>query len=139
LGLIQKSFYIWRQFKKKYVGTEMEKPIIIIFLPQAEDFVDGLELNARRKLFSTIRKTKERVIGHWFIKLKDSEGIFEFRVNECGKFYRLFSFWDTESDTETMVVATHGIAKKKNQTPKEEIRKAERIRKEYFEQKNSKR
>jgi len=41
----------------------MEKPITVIFLSQAEEFVVELENKARRKLFSVIRKTKERIIG----------------------------------------------------------------------------
>jgi phage-related protein len=95
-----------------------------------------MEEKARRKLFQAIRKTKIREIGQWFTKLKESDGIYEFRVDESGKFYRLFAFWDTEFEAETLVVGTHGIAKKTNKTPKEEIKKAERIKREYFEQKN---
>jgi phage-related protein len=33
-------------------------------------------------------------------------------------------------------LATHGFVKKTQKTPKGEIKKAEEIRKEYFEQKN---
>ena len=48
--------------------------------------------------------------------------------------YRLFAFWD--KDTNTLVVATHGIVKKTQKTPSSEIAKAEGIRKQYFEIKN---
>jgi phage-related protein len=116
----------------------MEKPISIIFLPQAEDFVDSLDDKSRRKLFAIIRKTKEKIIGHWFMKLKSSNGIYEFRFDESEKFYRLFAFWDNEGENETLVVGTHGIIKKTNKTPKEEINKAEKIKKEYFENKATK-
>ena len=47
--------------------------------------------------------------------------------------YRLFAFWDTQTDT--LVIATHGIIKKTQKTPKKEIAKAERIRQEYFDAK----
>ena len=50
--------------------------------------------------------------------------------------YRLFSFWDTE--TETLVIATHGIIKKTQKTPSKEIAKAEQMRKMYFEFKKEK-
>ena len=53
----------------------------------------------------------------------------EFRTLYNGICYRLFSFWDT--DTDTMVVATHGIVKKTMKTPVKEIAKAEEIRKVY--------
>ena len=51
-----------------------------------------------------------------------------------GNCYRLFSFWDTE--TGTLIVATHGIVKKTQKTPQKEIAKAEEIRQQYFELKH---
>ena len=116
----------------------MEKPIEVIFLPLAEKFVESIEPKARKKLFQGIRKTKERLIGDWFSKMKGSDGIFEFPFEESGKFYRLFAFWDTEGETENLISGTHGIAKKTNKTPKDEIRKADRLKREYFEEKNLK-
>ena len=68
-----------------------------------------------------------------FKKLDNSE-IWEFRTLFNGNCYRLFSFWDTETDT--LVIATHGIVKKTQKTPKKEITKAEEIRKQYFELKH---
>lgn len=111
----------------------MEKPIVVIFLPQAEDFVDSLEEKTRRKLLQAVRKTSDRIIGQWFKKLTGSDGIFEFRIDDNGKFYRLFAFWDKSQQNETLIVGTHGIIKKTDKTPKEEIKKAERIQREYFE------
>lgn len=49
--------------------------------------------------------------------------------------YRLFAFWDTDGDT--LVIATHGIIKKTQKTPKKEITKAETIRRRYFELKKT--
>ena len=68
-----------------------------------------------------------------FKKLEDTE-IWEFRTLFNGTCYRFFAFWDTE--LEALVVATHGIVKKTQKTPKKEIKKAEAIRKEYFDDKN---
>ncbi len=113
----------------------MEKPIEVIFMKQAEEFTNSLEEEPNKKLFQAIRKTKERLFGQWFTKLKGSDGIFEFRVDDGGKFYRLFAFWDTEGEEETLVVATHGLTKKTNKTPPAEIRKAEQQKRDYFEEK----
>ena len=49
--------------------------------------------------------------------------------------YRIFAFWDKSDNIETFVVATHGIIKKTDKTPKVEIEKARAIMKLYFEQK----
>lgn len=50
--------------------------------------------------------------------------------------YRLFAFWDTESDT--LIVATHGIIKKTQKTPSKEIAKAEKMKEIYFNNKKQK-
>ena len=68
-----------------------------------------------------------------FKKLDNSE-IWEFRTLYQGVAYRLFSLWDKESDS--LVVATHGIIKKTQKTPSKEIARAEEIRRKYFEAKN---
>ena len=68
-----------------------------------------------------------------FKKLESSE-IWEFRTLFNGTCYRLFAFWDTE--IEALIVATHGIVKKTQKTPKREIEKAEKLMKEYFNDKN---
>lgn len=115
----------------------MEKPIEVIFLKQAEEFTNSIDNIPRKKLFQVIRKTKERLFGQWFTKLKSSDGIFEFRIDDSGKFYRLFAFWDTKEEQETLVVATHGLIKKTNKTPPTEIRKAEQIKRQYFEEKKT--
>jgi phage-related protein len=113
----------------------MEKEIKVIFLNQAESFVDKMEDKARLKLFRAVRKVQERIFGDWFSKMSGSDGIFEFRIVENGIFYRLFAFWDTKDYKTTLVVATHGITKKSNKTPKGEIQKAENIKNEYFKNK----
>ena len=69
--------------------------------------MEELDINARRKLFLAIKKTKERIIGQWFTKRKNGEGIYEFRFDESDKFYILFVFWDTDGATETLIVGTH--------------------------------
>lgn len=68
-----------------------------------------------------------------FKKLENSDDIWEFRTKYSGIAYRLFAFWDTES--ETLVIATHGIIKKTQKTPSKEIAKAERIKQMYFARK----
>jgi phage-related protein len=50
--------------------------------------------------------------------------------------FRLFAFWDKTEKTETVVISTHGIIKKTDKTPKNEIEKAEKLREKYFNNKN---
>ena len=48
----------------------------------------------------------------------------------------MLAFWDKSEDITTLVLATHGFIKKTQKTPSREIKRAEEIRKQYFEQKN---
>ncbi len=113
----------------------MDKPIFnLVTLKEAEDFIDSLSPAVVRKIFFNIDKVAGGVKDpELFKKLGDTE-IWEFRTIWQGMAYRLFSFWD--KDEETLVVATHGLVKKSQKTPKGEIKKAQAIRKQYFENKN---
>ena len=110
----------------------MEKPIEIVLLKQAEDFLNEIEEPVRRKFFVSMRKTKSRIFGDWFKKMVGTNDIYEFRVGSKGKFYRLFSFWDSRDGKQTLVICTHGLIKKSNKTPKYELGKAEDIKDKYF-------
>lgn len=100
---------------------------------EADIFLHSLESGAQKKISENIRKL---LIGYkdsnLFKKLKGTD-IWELRTLYNGICYRLFAFWDTEK--RSLVVATHGIVKKTQKTPKKEIEKAERIRNEYFRNK----
>jgi len=61
----------------------------------------------------------------------ENTDIWEFRTLYNKTAYRLFAFWDVESDT--LVIATHGMVKKTQKTPSREMTKAEAIMRRYFE------
>jgi len=63
--------------------------------------------------------------------------IWEFRTKYKLLHHRLFAFWDKTESTETFVIATHGVIKKTDKVPKNEIEKAKRIMQIYFEQKSN--
>lgn len=109
------------------------KTIKVILSEEAESFVRLQPIKAQQKITYNIRKLESGVMdNNLFKKLGNSE-IWELRTLFSGICYRLFAFWDTE--TETLVVATHGIIKKTQKTPQKEIQRAEEIRKEYFNDK----
>lgn len=111
----------------------MDKPLFkISALPEAVEFLDSLATAVVRKIYFNIDKVASGVKDPELFK-KLSDNIWEFRTLYQGMAYRLFAFWD--KDNETLVVATHGLVKKTQKTPKKEIDKAEKIRKEYFENK----
>lgn len=113
----------------------MEKPLFnLITLKEASEFIESLPEKVQDKVLFNIRKVRFGVKDiNLFKKLGDSN-IWEFRTSYQGMAYRLFAFWD--KDKETLVVATHGLVKKTTKTPKSEIEKAERIRNQWFNNKD---
>ena len=105
----------------------------LVLLEEAKNFLQSLPAQAYKKiLYNVDRIARGEKNSELFKKLEGSE-IWEFRTLYGGVAYRLFAFWDTER--QTLVVATHGIIKKTQKTPKKEIARAEAFMKQYFEYK----
>lgn len=109
----------------------MHKGFEVIFLEEAIDFLESLDLKTREKIYYNVDKAKLGLDPKLFKKL--TEDIWEFRTRYDGVQFRLFAFWDRTDKTETLVISTHGIVKKTSKVPKTDIEKAARIRKEYFD------
>jgi phage-related protein len=108
----------------------------IIFLEWAKDFLDDLDEKTRKKVMYNIWKSRDVNDPELFKKLDGN--IWEFRTKFLTNQIRLLAFWDKTQKQETLVVATHGFIKKTQKTPKSEIEKAEKIRKQYFKEKGGK-
>jgi|SRR3989339_1415639 len=108
----------------------------VIFLEWANNFLDSLEDKTRQKVIYNVWKSREINDPELFKKL--NENIWEFRTTFLSKHIRLLAFWDKTEKSETLVIATHGFIKKTQKTPKSEIEKAERIREQYFKEKEGK-
>ena len=115
----------------------MKQNFEVELLPEAIEFLDRLDDKTREKIYYNIKKAQFVNDKELFKKL--NEYIWEFRTLYNKKAYRLFSFWDKIEGEETFVIATHGILKKTQKTPSKEIKKAEEIRKQYFENKRKQR
>ena len=108
----------------------------IIFLEWAKEFLDNLDDKTRKKVIYNIWKSRDVNDPELFKKLDGN--IWEFRTKFLTNQIRLLAFWDKTEKEETLVVATHGFIKKTQKTPKSEIEKAEKIRKQYFKKKGEK-
>ena len=107
-----------------------EYKIKVILLDEALAFVRSLPIKVQEKIVYNYKRIENGLMSKALFKKLDDSEIWEFRTLYNGNCYRLFSFWDTE--TETFIIATHGIVKKSQKTPQKEIAKAEKIREEYF-------
>jgi len=114
----------------------VDKSFEIEFLDEAFEFLQSLERKHYEKILYNIRKVQVEKDPELFKKL--TEDIWEFRTLYQSLNYRLLSFWDKTSTSETLVVCTHGFIKKRNKVPEQEIQKAIQSRIKYFEDKQSK-
>ena len=74
------------------------------------------------------------VIPEKYLKhLEGSDGLFEIRVQVGSNIYRIFCFFDEGQ----LVVLGNAFQKKTQQTPKQELEKAAKIKKAYFDEKQS--
>ena len=112
----------------------MKSKFEIIFLEEAIEFVRNLDAKSRKKIYYNIDKAKFLNDPKLFEKLEGE--IWYFRTKSFSFQYRIFAFWDKTDNRNTLVLATHGVIKKSNKIPKNEIQKAERIRQEYINNKN---
>lgn len=108
--------------------------IQVVLLDEALTFVRSLPLKVQQKITYNYKKIEHGIVDKELFKKLENSEIWEFRTLFNGNCYRLFSFGDTE--TGTLIVATHGIVKKTQKTPQKEIAKAEEIRQQYFELKH---
>jgi len=66
--------------------------------------------------------------------MEGTKGIYEVRVEVGSDIYRVFSFFDKGQ----LVILVNGFQKKSQKTPKKEIELAEKLKKQYFDEKESK-
>ena len=76
-------------------------------------------------------ETQRIIPKKFFRSIEESDGLFEIRVELNSNIYRIFCCLDEGA----VVVLFHGFQKKSQKTPKGEIKRAERIKKEYFDEK----
>ena len=73
----------------------------------------------------------ERVPETYLKHLENTDGLYEIRVQLASDIFRIFCFFDQEQ----LVVLANGFQKKTQKTPKQEIDKALKIKKEYESEK----
>ncbi len=100
------------------------------------DFFNDQKEEVKKKFNWTLQliSTQDRIPEKFFKHITGSEGIFEVRVEVGSDIFRVFSFFDKGN----LVVLANGFQKKTQKTPKSEIKLAERLKKEYLENKYKK-
>ena len=97
------------------------------------DFYNSQTNNVQKKidwvigLINVLKIVPQKYLKH----LTGTDGIFEIRVQVGNNIYRIFCFFDKEN----LVILLSGFQKKDQKTPKKEIKRAEKLKKEYYENK----
>lgn len=107
-------------------------------MDDAEEYLAKVNTKMQQKIVRDIQKTEIGIKGKWYKKLAGSDGIFEFKESDHQFWYRILAFWDKTGKEETLILCTHGFNKKSDKTPPKEIKQAERIKNQYFENKKNK-
>lgn len=95
------------------------------------DFINALDEDSSKKIFYVLDmlKTQER-LSEKFVKYIE-DGIFELRAEYDGNIFRVFFIFDDGN----IVLLFNGFQKKSQKTPKKEIERAKRLKKEYYDEK----
>jgi len=96
-----------------------------------EEFLDSLNSKQAQKVVWVMKIVEEleTVPTTYYKKLKNTDDIWEIRVQQSNNIFRLLGF----QQEERLVILTNGFTKKTQKTPKNEITLAEKRKKEYIE------
>ena len=91
------------------------------FVKQREKVQDKITWTI--EIIEELEKIPETYLKH----IEDTNGLYEIRVKQGSDIFRIFCFFDKGK----LIIITNGFQKKGQKTPKKEIEKALKIKKEY--------
>lgn len=94
---------------------------------QAQNEKVKLKIQYVLELIKQVDRVPEKFLKH----LSGTEGLYEIRIEVKSDIYRIFCCFDEGK----LVVLFNGFQKKSQKTPKEELDRAKRLMKKYFQQK----
>jgi len=110
-----------------------KKRELFFFKDYFENFYESQNEKVKKKIIWTLKVIEEldRIPEIYLKHLKNTTGLYEIRVQVGNNIFRIFCFFDLDN----IVVIGHGFQKKTQKTPKQQIERAEQIKKEYYESK----
>lgn len=98
------------------------------------DFYNTQKRNVKDKIDYVLQIviSARQIPVKFFKHLED--GIYEIRIEFAGNIFRVFCFFDDDK----LIILLHGFQKKNQKTPRKEIERAMTLRKNYFDEKESK-
>ncbi len=105
---------------------------VVVYKNYFLDFLKSLNTKEQNKVYKVIEiiETYSMVPKDYLKQIKGSEGLYEARIKLGSNIWRVFCFFDKGK----LVILLNGFVKKTQKTPKKEIEKAMRLKKEYYEE-----
>lgn len=106
---------------------------LYFFKDYFKTFYDDQSVKVQKKILWTLKVVEDtdRVPELYFKHLTGTDGLYEVRVQSGSDIFRVFCFFDDNN----LVVVGHGFQKKAQKIPQKEIDRAEKIKREYYEEK----
>jgi phage-related protein len=111
-----------------------KKRTVIFYKDYFEKFFQKQRQKVKDKIIWTLELIEQLdTIPETYLKhLEGTDGLYEIRVQQGNDIFRIFCFFDEGK----LVILINAFQKKTQKTPKDEIRKAEKLKAEYDEEKS---
>ena len=116
-----------------YHNMIMAKRKVIFYKSYFQDFYNDLDFNTRKKILQVLSwiQSLDIIPVSMMKSITGIKGLFEIRIEYSSNIYRIFCCFDNGE----LVILLNGFQKKTKKTPKEEIERAKKLMKEYFDSK----
>ncbi len=106
---------------------------VVAYKDYFETFLLKQPTKVQDKIFKVIEaiETLERVPANYLKFITGSQGLYEARIQLGNNIWRVFCFFDEDK----LVILLNGFQKKTQKTPSKEIKKAEKLMQEYYNEK----
>ncbi len=107
---------------------------VVAYKDYFADFLKKQTKKVQNKIYKILEaiETLEYVPGRYLKHLKGTDGLYEARIQLGSNIWRVFCFFDRGK----LVILLNGFQKKSQKTPKKEIDKAIKLKKQYYEEKS---
>ena len=110
-----------------------KKRTIIFYKDYFEEFFIQQRGKVKAKIIWTLELIEqlERIPETYLKHIENTDGLFEIRIQQGSDIFRIFCFFDEGQ----LIILANGFQKKTQKTPKNEIEKAIKIKKDYESEK----
>ena len=113
--------------------SELKLRTITLYKDYFYDFYEKQKQKVKDKILWTFRiiETQKQIPTDYFKHLEGTDGLYEIRIQQGSDIFRIFCFFEQGK----LIVLANSFQKKTQKTPKSEIEKALKIKKEYGQEK----